>query len=120
MRQIMLEAGTFLSFNSISTIHPFKKQELAEIKKHITTLQSKEDVKEEDIDEYLRTLLSEQKVMQYFTHAQHIRHIFSQYIIYENNPVEFSFPYQSLISRIQWKITPKISYSKEQKCCSQR
>ena len=31
MRQIMLEAGKFLSFNSISAIHPFKKTECIHI-----------------------------------------------------------------------------------------
>ncbi len=72
---IMLEAEIFL-YSSI--IPPFKKQELAEIKKHIDTLQSKEDALEENIDQYLRTILSEQHVLQYFTHAQHIRHFFSQ------------------------------------------
>ena len=65
----MLEAETFL-YSSV--IPPFKKQELAEIKKYIATLQSKEDALEENIDEYLRTILSEQHVLQYFKHAQHM------------------------------------------------
>lgn len=89
-----------LYFGNISSITAFKKQELAEIKECITTLQSQEDVQEEDTDEYLRTILSEQSVLQYFTHAQHIRHSFSQYIIHDNRLVEFSFPYQVLTSHI--------------------
>ena len=71
----MLEAETFL-YSSV--ILPFKKQELAEIKKHIDTLQSKGDALEEDSDQYLRTILSEQHVLQYFAHTQHLRHFFSQ------------------------------------------
>ncbi len=55
-KQNMLKEETFLYF---SVIPPFKKQEYAEIKKHIDTLQSKEDALEEDTDEYLRTIFSE-------------------------------------------------------------
>ncbi len=93
----MLEVEIFL-YSSV--IPPFKKQELVEIKKHIDTLKSKEDALEENIDEYLRKILSEQDVVQYFAHAQHMRHFFSRYIIHDNSPLEFSFSYKVLVSRI--------------------
>lgn len=94
----MLETTT--SFGDISSIQPFKKQELAEIKEHITTLQSKEDALEEDTDKYLRTILSEQHVIQYLAHAQHLCHFFSHYLVHDNNLTVFSFSYQALTSHI--------------------
>lgn len=94
----MLETTT--SFGDISSIQPFKKQELAEIKERITTLQSKEDALEEDTDEYLRMILSEQRVQEYFTHAHHLRQFFSQYLVPENKLTDVSFTYQVFTARI--------------------
>ncbi|KKK40574.1 hypothetical protein LCGC14_3043430, partial [marine sediment metagenome] len=50
----------FLKSKSIITLFILISSfDYAEIKKHIDTLQSKEDALEEDTDEYLRTIFSE-------------------------------------------------------------
>jgi len=104
----MLETTT--SFSDISSIQPFKKQELLKIKERITTLQSQDDVQEEDTDEYLRTILSEQHVLQYFAHARHLRHFFSQHILHDNKLVKFSFTYQVLTLHISKGLKVMLKY----------